>query len=40
VRGEGCFGWVKVHDDGKQVKVEFTGRNDRDEEKVKLSFTV
>jgi len=38
--GEGCFGWVRVLDDGKRVKVEFTGRNDHDEEKVRLDFTV
>jgi alkaline phosphatase D len=39
-RGEGCFGWVKVHDDGQKVKVDFSGRNDRDEEKLSLSFAV
>ena len=39
-RGEGCFGLVELHDDGREINVFFTGRNHRDEKKVGLSFTV
>lgn len=38
--GQGCFGWVKVTDDGRGVAVEFTGRDDLDQEKVRLEFSV
>lgn len=38
--GEGCFGLVKVDDDGKQIRVTFSGRNARDEEKISLKFIV
>ncbi len=37
---EGCFGWVNVEDDGTHVAVSFTGRNQKDEVKVSLAFTV
>jgi phosphodiesterase/alkaline phosphatase D-like protein len=39
-RGEGCFGLVEVHDDGREINAFFTGRNHRDEKRVSLSFTV
>ena len=38
--GEGCFGWVNVRDAGDRVRVEFTGCNEGDEVKVRLSFAV
>jgi alkaline phosphatase D len=38
--GEGCFGLVDVHDDGREINVSFTGRNDRGDTKVSLIFTV
>jgi alkaline phosphatase D len=38
--GEGCFGLVKVHDERKEIRVTFSGRNARDEEKISLKFTV
>ncbi len=38
--GEGCFGWVSVRDEGGRVSVEFTGRDDLDDVKVRLSFTL
>jgi phosphodiesterase/alkaline phosphatase D-like protein len=39
-KGEGCFGLVTVNDDGKEIRVNFSGRNNKDDEKVKLQFTV
>jgi phosphodiesterase/alkaline phosphatase D-like protein len=39
-RGEGCFGSVEVHDNGREISVLFIGRNHRDEKKVSMSFTV
>ena len=38
--GEGCFGWVNVRDAGDKVQVEFTGCDELDDVKVRLSFTV
>ena len=38
--GEGCFGWVTVRDAGDGVRVEFTGRDEFDDEKMRLSFAV
>ena len=38
--GEGCFGWVSVRDAGDGVRVEFTGRDEFDDVKVRLSFAV
>ncbi len=37
---EGCFGWVEVKDDGKKVKVAFTGRNQDDKALISLDFEV
>ena len=37
---EGCFGWVEVEDVDGKVAVNFTGRNHRDEVKVKHRFEV
>jgi phosphodiesterase/alkaline phosphatase D-like protein len=39
-RGEGCFGWVQVLDDGTRVTVDYSGRNQDDEVKVALKFSV
>jgi phosphodiesterase/alkaline phosphatase D-like protein len=39
-KGEGCFGWVEVRDDGARIAVQFSGRNHLDETRVKLEFTV
>ena len=39
-RGEGCFGWVEVRDDGRRVEIEFTGRNEADAVKVRLKTAV
>jgi hypothetical protein len=36
---EGCFGWVEARDDGRAIAVAFTGRNHRDEEKLRFTFT-
>jgi hypothetical protein len=38
--GEGCFGLLQVTDHGTHLDVNFSGRNDRDEEKIALRFTV
>jgi phosphodiesterase/alkaline phosphatase D-like protein len=38
--GEGCYGLVTVDDEGSQLRVSFSGRNERNEEKVTLTFTV
>ncbi len=38
--GEGCFGSVNVSDTGDQVRVEFTGRDEYDFPKVRLTFAV
>ena len=40
VRGEGCFGFVQVRDDGRRISVYFSGRNNRNEEKISLRFAV
>ena len=39
-KGEGCFGLVSVKDDGKTITVTYSGRNNKNEEKVSLKFTV
>ena len=39
-RDEGCFGWVEIVDRGTEIALTFSGRNHRDEEKVRLSVTV
>jgi len=36
---EGCFGWVEITDTGSAITVKFSGRNHRDEEKVRLGFS-
>jgi len=38
--GQGCFGCVSVRDDGGRVRVEFTGRDELDEVKVRMGFAV
>lgn len=37
---EGCFGLVKVEDNGADIRVSFSGRNQHNEEKIDLAFTV
>ena len=39
-KGEGCFGLVTVTDEGGPIAVRFSGRNNRDEEKISLEFSV
>jgi phosphodiesterase/alkaline phosphatase D-like protein len=39
-KGEGCFGLVTVTDEGGPITVRFSGRNNKDEEKISLEFTV
>lgn len=39
-RGEGGFGWVTVTDSGSHMNVVFSGRNQRNEEKISLRFSV
>ena len=39
-KGEGCFGLITVTDEGGPISVRFSGRNNRDEEKITLEFTV
>ena len=38
--GEGCFGWVRVLDEGKGVAVEFTGHDEFDDVKAGMGFSV
>ena len=38
--GEGCFGLLSVMDRGDQLEVGFSGRNNQDEEKISLKFSV
>jgi phosphodiesterase/alkaline phosphatase D-like protein len=38
--GEGCFGYVRVRDDGSTISVQFSGRNHLNEEKISLRFSV
>ena len=37
---EGGFGWVTVTDLGSRIHVRFSGRNQKDEEKIFLDFSV
>ncbi len=37
---EGCFGWVTVNDHEEKIDVEYSGRNDQDQEKISLKFSV
>ena len=39
-KGEGCFGLLTVTDKGNAIDVAYSGRNNRDEEKISLRFTV
>lgn len=39
-KGEGCFGWVEVNDDGNQVGVRYSGRNHLDAVKLSYAFDV
>lgn len=38
--GEGCFGLVTINDRGDAIDVDFSGRNNKDEEKITLKFSV
>lgn len=40
VEGEGCYGLVTVDDKGDRIRVAFSGRNQLNEEKIKLNFAV
>ena len=37
-KNEGCFGWVEVNDDGTNIRVDFSARNQRDV--VRMQFSV
>lgn len=39
-KGEGCFGYVQVRDEGRSISVRYSGRNYLNEEKVSLEFSV
>ncbi|HTD67700.1 MAG TPA: alkaline phosphatase D family protein [Candidatus Limnocylindria bacterium] len=39
-KGEGCFGYVQVRDDGAKIDVRYSGRNYLNEEKISLNFSV
>jgi len=39
-KGEGCFGLLTVTDQGDRLDVAYSGRNNRDEEKIRLRFSV
>jgi alkaline phosphatase D len=39
-KDEGCFGFVTVTDKGDEIAVRFSGRNNKNEEKISLQFTV
>jgi hypothetical protein len=38
--GESGFGLLTVTDKGTQIEVRFSGRNNKDEEKISLKFSV
>jgi hypothetical protein len=38
--GEGAFGLITITDRGREIAVHYSGRNNQNEEKVKLDFTV
>ena len=38
--GEGCYGLVTVTDTGHAVTVKYSGRNQRNQEKIRLEFTL
>jgi hypothetical protein len=37
---EGCFGLLTITDKGNAIAVAFSGRNNKDEEKITLKFSV
>ena len=39
-KGEGCFGLMTVYDRGDSIEVVYSGRNNKDEEKISLHFSV
>lgn len=39
-KGESGFGWMQVDDRGDHIDVTYSGRNNRNEEKISLKFTV
>lgn len=39
-KGEGCFGWIEVRDDGGRAVVDFTGCNQDGDAKVRLDFVL
>jgi len=39
-KDEGCFGLIDLTDDGKTVRVKFSGRNNENVEKIALEFAV
>jgi hypothetical protein len=39
-KGEGAFGFITVTDEGGQISVSYSGRNNKNEEKITLKFTV
>ena len=39
-KGEGCFGLISVTDNGNDLDVSYSGRNNKNEEKISLKFTV
>jgi hypothetical protein len=39
-KGEGGFGLMSVEDRGERIDVSYSGRNNRNEEKVSLKFSV
>lgn len=39
-KNEGCFGLVTVTDRGEEISVQYSGRNNLNEEKISLKFTV
>jgi prolyl oligopeptidase len=38
--GEGCFGLVSIYDRGDKIDVVYSGRNNKNEEKISLKFSV
>lgn len=39
-KGEGCFGLVTITDQGARIDVAYSGRNNKNEEKISLRFSV
>ena len=39
-QNEGCFGYVQVRDEGGKIEVRFSGRNQFNQEKITLKFSV